>query len=117
MPASLELMGNWILQIAHEGNFKFQEKVLAAITPALQLLNDVNNSLVPKNNTINNSQASNTTNDSLQKSNLLSEENLRIPSFFVIKLVFKLYHINLNKLNLKNCHLFGNELAEFLLKN
>jgi len=106
---SLELMGNWILQIAHEGNPKFQEKVLAAITPALQLLNDVNNSL-PKNNIINNSQPAN---------NLLqvSEENLRIPSFFVIKLIFKLYHINLNKLNLKNCHLFGNELAEFLLKN
>src|SRR5205085_1218112 len=52
--ASLELMGNWILQIAHEGNPKFQEKVLAAITPALQLLNDVNN-LLPKNNIIDNS--------------------------------------------------------------
>jgi hypothetical protein len=32
-------------------------------------------------------------------------------------LIFKLYRIDLNKLNLKNCHLFGNELAEFLLKN
>ena len=85
--ASLELMGSWILQIAYEGNSKFQEKVLAAITSALQLINDVNNSLVPKNNI-----ESNITNNSS------SEENLRIPSFFAIKLIFKLYHINLNKL-------------------
>ncbi|GES84163.1 hypothetical protein GLOIN_2v1768551 [Rhizophagus clarus] len=33
--ASLELMGNWILQIAYEKNSEFQEKILAAIIPAL----------------------------------------------------------------------------------
>jgi len=31
--ASLELMGNWILQIAHKENPKFQKKVLAIIIP------------------------------------------------------------------------------------
>ena len=33
--ASLKLMANWILQVAHEKDLEFQEKVLTAITPAL----------------------------------------------------------------------------------
>ncbi|CAG8726595.1 11667_t:CDS:2, partial [Rhizophagus irregularis] len=57
---SLELMANWILQIAHERDLEFQEKVLATITPALQQLDS--NLILQKssnNNTDNSSQEKN----------------------------------------------------------
>ena len=42
---------------------------------------------------------------------------LKIPSLFAVKLIFKLYNINLNKINSKNSHSYGNKLAKFLLEN
>ena len=113
--ALLELIANWILQIAHEGSLEFQEKILTAITPVFQELdstlvsqksfNDIDNS---------NNSTSKTFNDT---SNLSSENLTKIPSLFAVKLIFKLYNIDLNKLNSKHCYSFGNKLAEFLLKN
>ena len=118
--ASLELMANWILQVAYKGNSEFQKRVLTVITPALQLLNltnNIDNSLQTNNSSF--SETFNDINNSSQANNLLSErnKNLKIPSLFMVKLIFKLYQINLNKINSKNCYLFGNELAESLLKN
>jgi len=108
---SLKLMANWILQVAHEKDLEFQEKVLTAITPALQQLDSILILLKPSNNI---------DNSSLQTKNLSSEIS-KIPSLFAIRLIFKLYNIKLNKnsiqFNSKNCYLFGSELAEFLLKN
>ncbi|GET00647.1 hypothetical protein GLOIN_2v1474502 [Rhizophagus clarus] len=113
--ASLELMGNWILQVAYEGNSDLQERILAVITPALQQLNNTDNSSQKSKSS---SSKSNIENNSLQTINLSSENKiLKTPSLFAIKLIFKLYSINLNKLNSKHSYLFGNKLAEFLLKN
>lgn len=113
--ASLELMGNWILQVANEGNSELQERILAIITPALQYLDNVKNSLQKNDSTSENDII----NNSIQENNLLLEKNknLKIPSSFVVKSIFKLYSINLNKLYLNNWHSFGNKLAESLLKN
>ncbi|PKC70635.1 hypothetical protein RhiirA1_454521 [Rhizophagus irregularis] len=114
--ASLELIGNWILQVAHEGNSEFQEKILAEITPALQQLDNMNNlsqkndSPFSENDTIDNSS---------QTNNLSSKTNkiLNIPSFFAVNLIFKLYNVNLNKINSKDSYLYGDNLARFLLEN
>ncbi|GBB88542.1 hypothetical protein RclHR1_15090001 [Rhizophagus clarus] len=102
---SLELMANWILQVAHNNNVKFQEKILNAITPALQQLNS---GFVLQKSTDNSLQSENSSSS--------TSETLKLPSPFAIKLIFRLYDINLNKnqLNFKN---YGNELAESLLTN
>ena len=110
--ASLELIANWILQVSHNGKPEFQEKLLAAIIPALQQLDlDSTQKLFNDSN-------------ELQTENLLISEknnNLKILSLFLIKLIFKLYHIDLNEnpiqFDSKNCYSFRNELAESLLKN
>ncbi|GBB83785.1 hypothetical protein RclHR1_10450008 [Rhizophagus clarus] len=108
-------MGNWILQVAYEGDSEFQEKILTIIASTLQQLDNAKNSLQKKNS----SSLANDTNYLLQENSLLLGKNkdLKVPSFFVVKSIFKLYHINLNNLNSKNCYSFGNELAKFLLKN
>ena len=110
--ASLELIGNWILQVAHEGSPEFQEKILAEITPVLQQLDNKNN-LFQKNNPLFSE------NDASQMNNLSSKTNkiLKVPSLFAVKLIFKLYNIDLNKINSKNSQLYGNKLAKFLIEN
>ncbi|CAB5379975.1 unnamed protein product [Rhizophagus irregularis] len=103
-------------KVAHEGNSEFQEKILAEITPALQQLDNMNNlsqkndSPFSENDTIDNSS---------QTNNLSSKTNkiLNIPSFFAVNLIFKLYNVNLNKINSKDSYLYGDNLARFLLEN